>query len=116
MSFSSSRDDRTIVVVDVAGFTDPTRRLPDQLAVRQGMYEALKIAFADSDVGEMIRTGSAARFAGCGSGPRWRSSDSQPESLCALLLAAGRSADVAARSRETSGNPPSTNSNTWSTG
>jgi hypothetical protein len=41
---------RTIVVVDVAGFTDPTRRLPDQLAVRQGMYEVLKIAFADSDV------------------------------------------------------------------
>lgn len=41
---------RTIIVVDVAGFTDPTRRLPDQLAVRQGMYEVLKTAFADSDV------------------------------------------------------------------
>lgn len=41
---------RTIVVVDVAGFTDPARRVPDQVAVRQGMYEVLKIAFADSDV------------------------------------------------------------------
>lgn len=41
---------RTIVVVDVAGFTDPTRKLPDQLAVHEGMYEVLKIAFADSDV------------------------------------------------------------------
>ncbi|GAA1966629.1 hypothetical protein [Amycolatopsis minnesotensis] len=41
---------RTIVVVDVAGFTAPDRRLPDRLAVRHGMYEVLKTAFAESDV------------------------------------------------------------------
>jgi hypothetical protein len=41
---------RTIVVVDVAGFTNPDRGLPDRLAVRQGMYEVLKTAFAESDV------------------------------------------------------------------
>lgn len=41
---------RTIVVVDVAGFTAPDRSLPDRLAVRQGMYEVLKTAFAESDV------------------------------------------------------------------
>lgn len=42
--------DRTIVVVDVAGFTAPDRQLPDRLAVRQGMYGVLKTAFAESDV------------------------------------------------------------------
>ncbi len=42
--------DRTIVVVDVAGFTAPDRHLPDRLAVRNGMYEVLKTAFAESDV------------------------------------------------------------------
>jgi len=41
---------RTILVVDVAGFTDPSRRLPDHLSVHQGMYEVLKAAFTDSDV------------------------------------------------------------------
>jgi hypothetical protein len=39
-----------IVVVDVAGFTAPERHLPDRLAVRQGMYEVLKTAFAECDV------------------------------------------------------------------
>ncbi|MEV6910369.1 hypothetical protein [Amycolatopsis sp. NPDC051071] len=42
--------DRTIVVVDVVGFTAPDRILPDRLAVRQGMYEVLKTAFAESAV------------------------------------------------------------------
>lgn len=42
--------DRTIVVVDVPGFTAPERRLPDRLAARQGMYGVLKTAFAESDV------------------------------------------------------------------
>lgn len=41
---------RTIVVVDVAGFTDPSRQDTDQFAVRQGMYEVLKTAFADSGI------------------------------------------------------------------
>lgn len=40
----------TIVVVDVVGFTSPDRHLPDRLAVRQGMYEVLKTAFAECDV------------------------------------------------------------------
>ncbi|WP_410664911.1 hypothetical protein [Amycolatopsis sp. lyj-84] len=42
--------DRTIVVVDVAGFTAPERNPLDRLAVRRGMYEVLRIAFAESDV------------------------------------------------------------------
>ncbi|OXM42518.1 hypothetical protein [Amycolatopsis alba] len=42
--------DRTIVVVDVVGFTAPDRNPLDRLAVRQGMYEVLKTAFAESDV------------------------------------------------------------------
>ena len=41
---------RTIVVVDVAGFTDSSRQDTDQFAVRQGMYEVLKTAFAESDI------------------------------------------------------------------
>ncbi|MEV7554356.1 hypothetical protein AB0N89_32475 [Amycolatopsis sp. NPDC089917] len=40
--------DRTIVVVDVVGFTAPDRNSLDRLAVRQGMYEVLKTAFAES--------------------------------------------------------------------
>lgn len=40
----------TIVLVDVAGFTDPARQTTDRLAVRQGMYEVLKTAFTESDV------------------------------------------------------------------
>lgn len=39
---------RTIVVVDVAGFTDSSRLDVDHFAVRHGMYEVLKTAFADS--------------------------------------------------------------------
>ncbi|WP_410603571.1 hypothetical protein [Amycolatopsis sp. lyj-90] len=42
--------DRTIVVVDVEGFTSPERNPLDRLAVRRGMYEVLRIAFAESDV------------------------------------------------------------------
>lgn len=42
--------ERTIVVVDVAGFTAPHRNLPDRLAVRRGMYEVLRTAFGESDV------------------------------------------------------------------
>ncbi|GAB3742720.1 hypothetical protein GCM10027598_74960 [Amycolatopsis oliviviridis] len=46
MTYSS----RTIVVVDVAGFTAPERTSLDRLAIRQGLYEVLKTAFAGSDV------------------------------------------------------------------
>ncbi|GAB3738249.1 hypothetical protein GCM10027598_66430 [Amycolatopsis oliviviridis] len=42
--------DRTIVVVDVVGFTAPDRYPLDRIAVRQGMYEVLKTAFAESGV------------------------------------------------------------------
>ncbi len=41
---------RTILVVDVVGFTAPSRTLPDMMAVREGMYDVLKTAFADFDV------------------------------------------------------------------
>ncbi|RSN56102.1 hypothetical protein DMH01_30290 [Amycolatopsis sp. WAC 04182] len=42
--------DRTIVVVDVVGFTAPDRNRLDRLAVHQGMYEVLKTAFAESGI------------------------------------------------------------------
>ncbi|WP_460395598.1 hypothetical protein [Actinophytocola sediminis] len=37
-------------MVDVVGFTDSSRQDTDQFAVRQGMYEVLKTAFAESDI------------------------------------------------------------------
>ncbi|GAA4533429.1 VMAP-C domain-containing protein [Amycolatopsis samaneae] len=46
----TERQYRTIVVVDVVGFTAPDRRPPDRLAVHQGMYEVLKKAFADCGI------------------------------------------------------------------
>ncbi|AUI59006.1 hypothetical protein [Amycolatopsis sp. BJA-103] len=50
MTQPSLISDRTIVVVDIAGFTSPDRNLPDRLAVREGMYEVLKAAFDESGV------------------------------------------------------------------
>jgi class 3 adenylate cyclase len=41
---------RTIVVVDVADFTNPDRNVADLLAVQEGLYEVLKTAFAESGV------------------------------------------------------------------
>jgi hypothetical protein len=41
---------RTIVVVDVAGFTDSSRRDIDRVAVRHGMYEVLETGFAESGI------------------------------------------------------------------
>ena len=41
---------RTIVFVDVADFTNPSRNVPDLLAVQAGVYEVLKTAFAESGV------------------------------------------------------------------
>src|SRR5918999_2221212 len=39
---------RTILAVDVEGFCDRSRTNPDQLAVREGLYRALRAAFAAS--------------------------------------------------------------------
>jgi hypothetical protein len=39
---------RTILAVDVEGFGDRSRTNPDQLAVREGLYRALRAAFAAS--------------------------------------------------------------------
>ncbi|MFD5093589.1 hypothetical protein ACFWMR_23505 [Amycolatopsis thailandensis] len=50
MALPTQALDRTIVVVDVVGFTAPDRNSLDRLAVRQGMYEVLKTAFAESGV------------------------------------------------------------------
>jgi NTP-dependent ternary conflict system VMAP-like protein len=50
MSVSLTTTNRTIVLVDVASFTDPSRRMPHQTAVRNGVYEALKGAFTDVGV------------------------------------------------------------------
>ncbi|MCT2584307.1 VMAP-C domain-containing protein [Actinophytocola gossypii] len=41
---------RTIVVVDVPGFTHQARNLPDRLDVRNGMYDVLNKAFTESGV------------------------------------------------------------------
>ncbi len=41
---------RTIMVVDVAGFTNPTRTLADQLAVQEGLYRVLHDAFTESGI------------------------------------------------------------------
>jgi vWA-MoxR associated protein C-terminal domain/vWA-MoxR associated protein middle region 0 len=41
---------RTIVVVDVADFSGSSRQDADQLAVRHGMYEVLRTAFAESSI------------------------------------------------------------------
>jgi hypothetical protein len=39
-----------IICTDVEGFGNPSRTGPDQLAVRTGLYRALKIAFAGAGV------------------------------------------------------------------
>jgi class 3 adenylate cyclase len=41
---------RTIVVVDVASFTDPARTMTHQLAVHEGLYDVLNTAFAESGI------------------------------------------------------------------
>lgn len=50
MTRSTSSRYRMIVVVDVVGFTDPDRDLPDRLAVHHGLYEVLGTAFGESSV------------------------------------------------------------------
>ncbi|MEV7555992.1 P-loop NTPase fold protein [Amycolatopsis sp. NPDC089917] len=50
MAGSPQDFDRTIVVVDVEGFTSQGRNSLDRLALRQGLYEILKIAFTEIDV------------------------------------------------------------------
>ncbi len=42
--------DRTIVVVDIVGFTSPDRNPYDRLGARQGLYLVLETAFSDSGV------------------------------------------------------------------
>jgi hypothetical protein len=41
---------RTIVVVDVADFTNPARKVTDMNAIHEGLYDVLKAAFAESGV------------------------------------------------------------------
>jgi hypothetical protein len=41
---------RTIVCVDVEGFSDRRRTSPDQVAVRSGLYGSLQAAFARSGI------------------------------------------------------------------
>ncbi len=50
MSQLSPTEHRTIVVVDVADFTNPDRNVTDMLAMQEGLYEVLKTAFAESGV------------------------------------------------------------------
>lgn len=46
----SPTEHRTIVVVDVADFTNPDRNVHDLITVQEGLYEVLKTAFAESQV------------------------------------------------------------------
>jgi class 3 adenylate cyclase len=46
----SSTVHRTIVFVDVADFTNPSRTVADLVAVQEGVYNVLKAAFADAGV------------------------------------------------------------------
>jgi hypothetical protein len=41
---------RTILVVDVEGFGDLRRTNKHQLAVREGLYKAMRQAFSDADI------------------------------------------------------------------
>lgn len=50
MSQPSPTEHRTIVVVDVADFTNPDRNVHDMFAMHEGLYDILKTAFADSGV------------------------------------------------------------------
>lgn len=50
MSESLPTTNRTIVLVDVASFTHPDRRMPHQTAVREGLYKALEEAFTEAHV------------------------------------------------------------------
>ena len=47
MSKPSSTTTRTIVLVDVAGFTHPDRTMTHQTAVHNGLYDVLRSAFAE---------------------------------------------------------------------
>lgn len=46
----SPTEHRTIVVVDVADFTNPNRNVHDMITVQEGLYDVLKTAFAESGV------------------------------------------------------------------
>lgn len=50
MSRLSPTEHRTIAVVDVADFTNPDRNVADLVAVQEGLYNILHIAFAESGV------------------------------------------------------------------
>ncbi|MGH4009623.1 MAG: hypothetical protein ACRDTH_15985 [Pseudonocardiaceae bacterium] len=41
---------QAIVVVDVAGFTDPKRTMVHQVAVQEGLYNVLRVAFAEAGI------------------------------------------------------------------
>lgn len=45
MSYTPMAENRTIVVVDVAGFNSPTRKLVHQFTVHEGLFELLERAF-----------------------------------------------------------------------
>jgi hypothetical protein len=50
MASSPSAVHRTIVAVDVERFGDPRRTNPDQVAVRDGLYQALERAFSGAGI------------------------------------------------------------------
>ena len=50
MSQLGPTEHRTIVVADVADFTNPARKVIDMDAIHQGLYEVLEAAFTDSGV------------------------------------------------------------------
>ena len=59
----SPTEHRTIVVVDVADFTNPERNVADLLAVQEGVYAVLETAFGRKPRPEVrARTVAADRF------------------------------------------------------
>jgi hypothetical protein len=62
---------RSVLVVDVEKFGDPARTNADQVAVREGMYQALEGALADAGISRRVvlsRTAGTVRL--CWSHPR----------------------------------------------
>jgi class 3 adenylate cyclase len=45
-----STQHRTIIVIDVEGFTDPTRRMTHLLEVQEGLYKVLEAAFGEAGI------------------------------------------------------------------
>jgi tetratricopeptide (TPR) repeat protein len=80
---------RTVLVVDVEGFTNRCRTNPDQVTVRDGLYRALQQAFRvaaiDWDTGHAEDRGDGVLFLALPEVPKSRFVDALPEALAEAL-------------------------------